>query len=239
MFSPTLEPDWSEHDARPASVPGWIPSIQSLKAPVPASIINMKANITGSKSTRDKVIEGAFVVTEGIAFLMVIIGLVPGYLPYNLSRLLGFALMVLGAFYFLAAVAVVGARLSFLPSPLKYQDIVGNDGAQTTRLVKNGVYGHCRHPMYFGVLGFCLGWSMVLISVERLFWFAVLYIVLDAKADIEESLLLKGEFAADYEPYVLSKPKFIPGLYLLLTGKTDGDVPLDGEDPSNVSKIAE
>ena len=239
MFSPTLEPDWSEHDARPASVPGWIPSIQSLKAPFPASIINMKANITGSKSTRDKVIEGAFVVTEGIAFLMVIIGLVPGYLPYNLSRLLGFALMVLGAFYFLAAVAVVGARLSFLPSPLKYQDIVGNDGAQTTRLVKNGVYGHCRHPMYFGVLGFCLGWSMVLISVERLFWFAVLYIVLDAKADIEESLLLKGEFAADYEPYVRSKPKFIPGLYLLLTGNTDYAAPGPDAPDAVFDKIAE
>jgi hypothetical protein len=144
MSNVEREPDWSEHDGRPAEVPGWVPSMKSLEAPFPASIINMKANITGSKSTRDKVIEGAFVVTEGIAFLMVILGLVPGYLPYNLSRWLGLGVMVLGAFYFLAAVALVGARLSFLPSPLKYQDVVGNDGAQSTRLVKNGVYGHCR-----------------------------------------------------------------------------------------------
>ena len=93
--------------------------------------------------------------------------------------------------------------------------------------------------MYFGVLGFCLGWSMVLISVERLFWFAVLYIVLDAKADIEESLLLKGEFAVDYEPYVRSKPKFIPGLYLLLAGNTDYAAPGPDAPDAVFDKIAE
>jgi hypothetical protein len=53
MSNVEREPDWSEHDGRPAEVPGWVPSMKSLEAPFPASIINMKANITGSKSTRD------------------------------------------------------------------------------------------------------------------------------------------------------------------------------------------
>ena len=144
MFSgSTTEPDWSQ-DGRPATIPGWIPSIQSLKEPFPNSITNMKANMSGSKIMREKVIEGTIVAVEFIAFVMVLLGFVPGYLPWNLSRVLGGALMVVGVFYFLAAVAVIGTRLSFLPSPLKNQDVVGSDGAQATRLVKTGVYGHCR-----------------------------------------------------------------------------------------------
>ena len=94
--------------------------------------------------------------------------------------------------------------------------------------------------MYLGALCFCLGFSLLLLSVDRLFWVVVLYIVLDAKADIEESLLLKGELATEYEPYARSKPKFIPGLSLLVAGSSDYlDSPLDREDPENINRIAE
>jgi len=236
--------EWTENDdGRPAWVPTWVPSVQAIQSPFKPSVQNMEANLKNTrKSTAEKAIEITLLVLEAVAFLMVILGMAPGALPYNLTPLTGLALAVVGIFYFVTAAATIGVRLSFLFTPTKPEACDGSNGASSTKLVTEGVYKHCRHPMYLGTLAFALGISMLTLSFGRLFWFVVLYLVLDAKADIEE-LILMDTFKGDYSAYCKQTPKFIPGLNLLVNFMTSSSYDALEEgvvvDKSVVDKIAE
>ena len=88
--------EWTENDdGRPAWVPTWVPSVQAIQSPFKPSVQNMEANLKNTrKSTAEKAIEITLLVLEAVAFLMVILGMAPGALPYNLTPLTGLALAV-------------------------------------------------------------------------------------------------------------------------------------------------
>lgn len=238
--------EWSD-DKRPAWVPTWVPSVRAIQTPFPSALNNMKANITRVGKAREEIAaEGTLLVLEFTAFVMVILGFVPGAPPYALGPIAGLALCLVGVFYFLTSAATLGVRLSFLPTPTT-KDVDTSAGATSTTLVTEGVYKHCRHPMYLGALAFSLGFAMLTLSVGRLFWVVILYIVLDAKADLEELHLVNFKHSGfDYSKYAKETPKFIPGLgFIAALGAEQSQLAsLDGEeagfvDRNVVDKIAE
>ena len=116
----------------------------------------------------------------------------------GIAQLAGLALVVVGLFYTLAAPATLASKLSLFPTP-----------SPTAVLVTEGVFSHCRHPQYFGMVTFGLGLSLLSLSFNRLFYVTLLWIALEKKADIEEITL--AEKFPDYLDYAKDKPKFIPG----------------------------
>jgi len=224
--------EW-QGDGRPAFVPTWIPSVQALQMAFPASIENMKANLTRpTKSKKEAAIECVLVLLEVIAFLMMLLGIVPGVPPWGIPEFVGIALFVVGAFYFVTAAATVGVKLSFLPSTLPSSE------PNSTSLITEGVYAHCRHPMYLGTLAASLGFSMLTLSFGRLFWTTVLYITLEIKADAEE-LILNDQFEK-YADYAARTPKFVPGINRLITGRDETAASFNRlEEGGRVDEIAE
>ena len=110
----------------------------------------------------------------------------------SLILLAGFALAGQG---FLA----LGGSLSPLPAP-----------RDDNRLITNGAYQRCRHPLYQAVLVCSLGVVIALGSVLHLLLLIALTMVLRGKAKREEKALLAKH--PDYAQYRQSVPAIVPGL---------------------------
>jgi len=94
--------------------------------------------------------------------------------------------------------------------------------------------------MYFGMVTFALGLSLVSLSPWRMCWTTVMWLALEKKADIEE-LCLTEQFPESYIAYAATRPKFIPGR--LVAGKLESEYAQMDDDtvesPIVVDKIAE
>jgi len=111
------------------------------------------------------------------------------------------------------AVLAVGAALLILKglldlgrnlTPLPYPKDEG-------QLVRSGVYGIVRHPLYSGLIFAALSWAVFQLSLSHLIGAAVLFIFLDAKARREEAWLTQKY--PEYSDYQQQVKKLIPGLY--------------------------
>lgn len=192
-------------DGRPEWVPAYVPSVDAVKTAYDSLLDNVKSNIqTPGKNKMELAIELTLVVIQFAGILLCFIGVPMGVPPWFLSQILGIALIGIGAFFFFAAAATLGTKLTFLPTPTPGYS-----------LITVGVYERCRHPQYFGVIAVLLGLSLATLSPERLVWATVVYLVLDKKADIEEMYIAEEKPEA-YPDYAASKPKFFPGR--LVTG---------------------
>jgi len=222
-----VQTEWTG-DGRPDWVPRWIPSADAIQKASVASIDNVKANLTQEgKSNKDKAIEVALLLVQYVCLLMVLIGLGPATPPWFLAQIAGFALVIVGAFFTTTAMASLATKLSLLPTP--------NDDSD---LITIGVFSHCRHPMYFGMLTFGMGFSMLTLSCSRIIYTIIMWAALEKKADIEE-LHLVEKFPGSYMDYMSKVPKFIPGR--LVAVGADNFYPLDDEEAANIGteKIAE
>ena len=118
--------------------------------------------------------------------------------------LFGFGLLLLafGLIRAVQALLSLGASLSPLPVP-----------KQHNQLIRTGVYGHCRHPMYQAVLLCSLGVVVATGSLFHLGLFLVLAMVLRGKARFEELAL--RHLHPDYVAYAAITPAIVrdcPGL---------------------------
>ena len=181
-------------------IPSWVPSHESIVSATLSVKDNVLANVQAEgKDKKEMAIEVSLVFVQVVAFLFAILG-VPPFMrpPFFIFQICGVALAVVGIFYFLASGATLASKLSVLPTP-----------SPSAMLVTEGVFAHCRHPQYFGMVAFTLGLSMLTVSVHRLFYVVLLWIALEKLADIEELCLL--EKFPEYADYMKDKPKFIPG----------------------------
>lgn len=111
------------------------------------------------------------------------------------------AFVVLYATLFAGRAAwALGKSLTPLPRP--------KEGA---RLVSAGVYAWIRHPIYTGVLGMGLGWSLAWRSSQALLMTALLFVLLDRKARREETWL--AEAYPGYTAYKRRTRRFLPWIY--------------------------
>ena len=118
--------------------------------------------------------------------------------------LFGFGLLLLafGLIRAVQALLSLGASLSPLPVP-----------KQHNQLIRTGVYGHCRHPMYQAVLLCSLGVVVATGSLVHLGLFLSLALVLCGKARFEELAL--RQLHPDYVAYAVTTPAIVrdcPGL---------------------------
>ena len=119
----------------------------------------------------------------------------------------GFQLALCGAVLITVAVvcgvfgaAALGRNLTPLPLP-----------SSRARLVRNGIYGLMRHPLYTAVMAGAFGWGLLWGSWPALVAAGLLSPLLDAKARMEERWL-RQRFT-EYETYARRVRRFLPGIY--------------------------
>ena len=125
----------------------------------------------------------AYVVAQFSLLLFIALGTVP-VVGDALSFTLGPGLVGVGLVVVYKAAVDLGTNLSPWPAPAD-----PNTGRGS--LVDTGVYSLMRHPMYSGLIFGMAGLSVATDSALRLLLTAALYLVLDAKADYEESKLME------------------------------------------------
>ena len=149
-----------------------------------------------------------FFVAQVVCLLAILGGGIPLVGGFVLL-LLGPGLLLSGLAAVLVSVLDMGSALSPWPKPPAGQG-----------LITNGLYTQCRHPMYAGLLAASAGLAVATDSVPRLAMTAVLYMVLEAKTNLEESELAKV-YPSDYSVYKKQvTSKFLPMAALDLLDKT-------------------
>jgi protein-S-isoprenylcysteine O-methyltransferase Ste14 len=105
-----------------------------------------------------------------------------------ITFILGPCLVILGIGLLVLGVKDLGPNLSPWPKV-----------PEGSSLVKEGVFAELRHPIYAGLLYFCLGLSMWTGSAMRVLLTGALWYLLEKKSDYEERFLI-DQFD-DYEEY--------------------------------------
>jgi protein-S-isoprenylcysteine O-methyltransferase Ste14 len=115
-----------------------------------------------------------------------------GYLPLYVRIPLG--IIVLG-------IAVYVAK--------EGHDIVFGEVREPPEIIRKGVFGRVRHPLYFAAI--LLYWGLILFTLSILSFLVWIVIILfyNFIAKHEEGLLL-DKFGIDYEEYMRQVPRWIP-----------------------------
>jgi protein-S-isoprenylcysteine O-methyltransferase Ste14 len=143
-----------------------------------------------------------WVIAQMLAMLAVLV-LAPfsaGHDPRVPHRPLGFGLLGLSAVIAIAGTVHLGRNLSPRPKP-----------HPRSTLVRHGIYGWVRHPLYLSLMLAALGWALLWQSLVALAAALVLTLVLDAKSRVEERWL-RRQFPA-YDEYARAVRRFVPWIY--------------------------
>lgn len=113
--------------------------------------------------------------------------------------IVGVILIVLGLGVVLAGILGMGKTITASPIP-----------KESGELITTGLYARVRHPIYFGLLLLSFG-----VILDAGYWpqalvVALLYVLLNSKANWEEDLL-KQKYPK-YKNYALKTPRFFPRL---------------------------
>ena len=76
-------------------------------------------------------------------------------------------------------------------------------------VIRHGVFGVVRHPLYFSVILLCLGLLLLTFSMAAVLVWIIIFIFYNFIASYEENLLIE-EFGKDYEKYQQTVPRWIP-----------------------------
>lgn len=109
-------------------------------------------------------------------------------------------LTAIGAVFGISGVAVLRGNRTTFPEP-----------RPTGRLVRSGIYGIVRHPLYVSVISLSLAWALWWRSTPGLALALAGTLFLDAKARHEEKRL-RQRFP-DYRDYARGVKRLIPWLY--------------------------
>eukprot|EP00560_Eucampia_antarctica_P009793 CAMPEP_0197830786 /NCGR_PEP_ID=MMETSP1437-20131217/7401_1 /TAXON_ID=49252 ORGANISM="Eucampia antarctica, Strain CCMP1452" /NCGR_SAMPLE_ID=MMETSP1437 /ASSEMBLY_ACC=CAM_ASM_001096 /LENGTH=211 /DNA_ID=CAMNT_0043433397 /DNA_START=310 /DNA_END=945 /DNA_ORIENTATION=- len=191
--------DEKEFQLFPLSDLPTLPDLESIQATLKSSLENASQGEIGQRGE-------VYFIAQAILVLCILGGGVP-YFGDTLLFLAGPGLLILGAAVIVAGLVGLGATDGITPWPKPLEK---------TELVTTGIYSYIRHPMYAGLLSSMMGISVLSESAIRVLLTFVLYLVLDAKANYEESELnlLLPEYA-DYQDNLV-KGRFFPAAILEL-----------------------
>jgi protein-S-isoprenylcysteine O-methyltransferase Ste14 len=141
----------------------------------------------------------AFVIFQVILLILIVFG--PNFWNVRSSNyitsILALLLSLIGILIVFRATLDIKKVMSVFPVPK-------SPGGASYK----GLYSYVRHPMYSGVLLFCLGVIVLDLSLFKLFLLAILFILFYFKSNYEETLLV--EVNPDYSKYKNKTPRFIP-----------------------------
>ncbi|WP_310426115.1 isoprenylcysteine carboxylmethyltransferase family protein [Chamaesiphon sp. VAR_48_metabat_135_sub] len=149
-----------------------------------------------------------WVIAQGI--LLLIFALLPPNRPSSIdldSSAGQYFSWTLAAIFSILAIVFLGRSLFDLGQNLTPLPHPRDDG----QLVKTGVYGLVRHPLYSGVIYLALAYASWQMSFVHLLGAIVLFVFFDAKSRKEEVWLT--EKFSDYANYSTAVKKLIPGIY--------------------------
>ncbi len=130
----------------------------------------------------------------------------PGLSPALFADLLPLRLIL--AFPFALAALLLGAlgshHIRAYLTPLPYP-------VEHNQLVRHGVYGLVRHPLYTSLLSAALAWTLYSISLSHLLLLIIGFFFFDFKARKEEAWLTERHPV--YPDYAARVSKFIPWIY--------------------------
>lgn len=116
------------------------------------------------------------------------------------SQIAAVVLGVIGAIFGISGAFILGRSRTIFPEPLP-----------GSRLIRHGIYGIVRHPLYSSVILLSLAWALWWRSIPGLVPALMTVGFLDAKARHEERLLsLKFP---DYEGYARRVKRLLPWIY--------------------------
>jgi protein-S-isoprenylcysteine O-methyltransferase Ste14 len=149
-----------------------------------------------------------WVVAQGV--LLLVFALIPpntpSFIDFCLSILV-YASWILTVVFSILAIVFLGRSLFELGQNLTPLPHPREEG----QLVKTGIYGLVRHPMYSGVIYLALAYASWQMSWVHLVGSIVLFVFFDAKSRKEE-VWLTDKFS-DYSNYSISVKKLIPWIY--------------------------
>jgi protein-S-isoprenylcysteine O-methyltransferase Ste14 len=151
-----------------------------------------------------------------LAFFIVAPGTILGFIPWSITqghigpplfgieglRLVGVALMVLGALPLLSSFARFTWDGLGTPAPI----------APPTRLVVTGFYRRVRNPIYIALLVILLGETLLLGDARVAVWGVLFWLFTFAVVVISEEPSLRQQFGAEYETYCCNVPRWLPRL---------------------------
>lgn len=89
---------------------------------------------------------------------------------------------------------------------------IGVDRAETTTLVRSGVFGLVRNPIFAAMLLFGLGIALVTPNVVAAAGFLLLVATIELQVRVVEEPYLTASHGADYRLYLASVGRFVPGV---------------------------
>ncbi len=118
----------------------------------------------------------------------------------SISYIVGIGIWLIGLFLAFGGLFNLGRNLSPLPYP-----------KEDAFLVRHGVYGIVRHPIYSGLILLTFGWGLSRGSTAMLLYSLLLFIFFEIKSRREEGWL--REKYAGYRSYSERVKKLIPYIY--------------------------
>jgi protein-S-isoprenylcysteine O-methyltransferase Ste14 len=92
---------------------------------------------------------------------------------------------------------------------------IGVDASETTTLVRTGVFGKVRNPIFTAILIFGFGIALVTPNIVALIGFALLLGSIEAQVRAVEEPYLVGVHGDSYRDYTATVGRFVPGVGLI------------------------
>ena len=115
--------------------------------------------------------------------------------------------LVAGAVLLLAGIVLLAAAQLNMGRSWR----IGIKEGEAPGLVRSGLYGFCRHPIYLGLLTVLVGYTMLLPTRLSLALLAAIYVGARVQAAAEEAYLQRT-YGGAYRDYARHVGRFLPGI---------------------------
>lgn len=112
---------------------------------------------------------------------------------------------------FVLAIAGIGATL-YAQNEMGESWRIGVDASETTTLVRTGVFGLVRNPIFTAMLVFGAGIALIIPNAVALAAFLLLVLTIELQVRVVEEPYLTRVHGADYREYCATTGRFVPGI---------------------------
>ncbi|MFE7718781.1 methyltransferase family protein [Nocardia rhizosphaerihabitans] len=112
---------------------------------------------------------------------------------------------------FVLAIAGIGATL-YAQNEMGESWRIGVDASETTSLVRTGVFGLARNPIFTAMLVFAAGIAVIIPNAVALVAFVLLLVTIELQVRVVEEPYLARVHGADYRDYCAATGRFVPGI---------------------------